>query len=205
MKLRRNLPSGDMGWNQGRFEFEIVAANFGNRAIIRSYRRRGKIKPVVSAKRYMARLKLVGLTRRKESAMRGIIGRSGRGRRRRGRPPKGVYTHPSQVPGILFRPRDGGPPCRVPRGIKLKKGAMTNAAIDLGYIKPGQTISNIPNRKIDDFARDLAKKVGQGRATGMFNSQVVLRKNRGDGFRNKMVIATNAIRPKKKVVRVRRQ
>ena len=41
---------------------------------------------------------------------------------------------------------------------------MTNQAIKLGYIKEGEGISDIPKTKMDDFARDLVKSVGAGRA-----------------------------------------
>jgi hypothetical protein len=127
-------------------------------------------------------------------------------RRRRGyHHERGVYTHPAQVPGVIFRIKDRGLPGRGPRVITgLKKGAMTNQAVKLGYITEDQTISDIPKTKIDDFARDLARNVGAGRAMKMVNAQVVFRKNQPDGFKSKMLIAKNAIRQKSKVLKVRR-
>jgi hypothetical protein len=129
-----------------------------------------------------------------------------RGHRRRGyHRETGVYTHPAQVPGVLFRIKNRGLPGRGPRVITgLKKGAMTNQAVKLGYITEDQTISDIPKTKIDDFARDLVKSVGAGRAMKMVNPQIVFRKNQPDSFKNKMLIAKNAIRQKSKVLKVRR-
>jgi len=124
-----------------------------------------------------------------------------RGYRRQG----GVYTHPAQVPGVIVRIRDRGQPGLGPKLITgLKKGAMTNLAINLGYIKEGQVISDIPKTKMDDFARDLVKVVGAGRAMKMVNAQVVFRKNQRDGFKDKMLIAKNAIHRQSKVLKVQR-
>lgn len=129
-----------------------------------------------------------------------------RGHRRKGyRRESGVYTYPAQVPGVIFRAKDRGLPGRGPRVITgLKKGAMTNIAIKHGYINEDQTISDIPNNKMDNFARDLARAVGPGRAMKMVNAQVVFRKNQPNGFKNKMLIAKNAIRQKSKVLKVQR-
>lgn len=130
-----------------------------------------------------------------------------RGYRRRGyRRASGVYTHPAQVPGVIFRTKDRGLPGRGPRVITgLKKGFMTNQAVKLGYITEDQTISDIPKSKMDDFARDLVKSVGAGRAMRMVNPQIVFRKNQPDGFKTKMLIAKNAIRQKTKVLKVHPQ
>jgi len=87
---------------------------------------------------------------------------------------------------------------------KLKKGAMTNLAVELGYIKEGQTISDIPKSKMDNFGRDLIKTVGAGRAMRMVNAQVVFRKNQPNGFKDKMLIAKGTIRRKSKTLRVNR-
>lgn len=129
-----------------------------------------------------------------------------RSHRRRGyRRENGVYVHPAQVPGVIFRAKDRGLPGRGPKVITgLKKGAMTNIAIAHGYINEDQTISDIPKSKMDDFARDLVRTVGPGRAMKMVNAQVVFRKNQRDGFKDKMLIAKNAIRQKSKVLKVRR-
>lgn len=130
-----------------------------------------------------------------------------RGYRRRGyRREDGVYTHPAQVPGVIFRVKDRGQPGRGPELIKgLKKGFMTNQAVKLGYINEGQTISDIPNSKMDNFARDLVKSVGSGRAMKMVNAQVVFRKNQRDGFKDKMLIAKGAIRKQSKTLKVNRR
>jgi hypothetical protein len=129
-----------------------------------------------------------------------------RGYRRRGyRRQSGVYTNPAQVPGVIVRIKDRGRPGLGPKVIpKLRKGAMTNLAVNLGYINEGQAISDIPKTKMDDFARDLVKTVGAGRAMKMVNAQVVFRKNQKDGFKDKMLIAKNAIKMKSKVLKVRR-
>jgi hypothetical protein len=117
----------------------------------------------------------------------------------------GVYVHPAEVPGVIFRARDRGLPGRGPRVItKLRKGAMTNQAVNLGYIEEGQTISDIPKGKMDDFARDLVRSVGAGRAMKMVNAQVVFRKNQQDGFKDKMLIAKDAIRRQSKVLKIKR-
>lgn len=128
-----------------------------------------------------------------------------RGGRRRGyHREDGVYVHPAQVPGVIFRAKDRGLPGRGPKVIKkLRKGAMTNTAVRLGYINEGQVISDIPNNKMDDFARDLARTVGPGRAMKMVNAQVVLRKNQRGGFKDKMLIAKNTLK-KSRVLKVKR-
>jgi site-specific DNA-adenine methylase len=209
LKLRRNIQSGGRGWNQGLFQFEIIAANYDFNKPAITYRRTEKIMPVVSAKgSYKAEIEPTGGAKIKstEVMMRSTLTRRRGGRRRGSRLPKGVYSHPGQVPGVMFRIRDREGPARGVGAIpRLKKGAMTNVAIKLGYIKEEQAVGDIPNSKMDNFARDLVKKVGQGRAMGMVNAQVVLRKNQGNGFKKKMVIAKNAIRLKNKVVKVRRQ
>jgi hypothetical protein len=81
---------------------------------------------------------------------------------------------------------------------------MTNIAIKHGYITEDQTISDIPKSKMDDFARDLARAVGPGRAMKMVNAQVVFRKHSPDGFKSKMLIAKGTIQRQSKVLRVRR-
>ena len=128
------------------------------------------------------------------------------GYKRRGyRRQSGVYTHPAQVPGVIVRIKDGGPPGLGSKVIpKLKKGAMTNLAVNLGYIKEGQVISDIPKTKMDDFARDLVKTVGAGRAMKMVNAQVVFRKNQRDGFKDKMLVAKGTIKRESRVLKVRR-
>jgi len=129
-----------------------------------------------------------------------------RGYKRRGyRRQGGVYTHPAQVPGVIVRIRDRGRPGLGPKVIpQLRKGAMTNIAVQHGYIKEGQAISDIPKSKMDDFARDLVKTVGAGRAMKMVNAQVVFRKNQRDGFKDKMLVAKGAIHRQSKVLKVRR-
>ena len=92
-----------------------------------------------------------------------LRGRRG-GRRRIRRLQKGVYIHPTDVPDVIYRARGRGLSGRGARVITgLKKGAMTNQAVKLGYITEGQAISDIPKSKMDDFAIDLAKAVGSTR------------------------------------------
>ena len=124
------------------------------------------------------------------------------GRRRGHQLRKGVYTHPTQVPGTISRIRGkvrlkGSGPIT-----GLKKGSMTNQAVKLGYITKEQSISDIPKSKMDDFAIDLAKAVGSTRATRMFNAQIVFRKNQPNGFKSKMLVAKNTILRKSRVLKV---
>ena len=208
LKLRRSIQSGGKGWNQGVYQFEIVAANYNLHKPKITYRRRAKkAKPVVSAGgSYKAELELAGgANNSAEVTMVNTYSRRRNGRRRKGRRQKGIYSHPSQVPGVLFRDSRALPKSfPIILASKLKKGAMTDYAIELGYIKKGQAVGDIPNNKMGDFARDLAREVGQSTAMGMFNYQVTLRKNRENGFKEKMVIAKNAIRRGNKTLRVRR-
>ncbi len=126
-----------------------------------------------------------------------------RKRRRKQRLEQGVYTHPAQVPGTIFRSRGLINIGKSPKLIKgLKKGAMTNQAIKLGYIDEGQTISDIPKGKMDDFARDLVESVGAGRAMKMVNVQINLRANQRNEFKDKMLIAKNVISRKSRVLKV---
>lgn len=138
--------------------------------------------------------------------MKGTLTIKRRRYRRKGyRRQSGVYTHPAQVPGVIVRIKDRGLPGLGPKVIpKLRKGAMTSLAVNLGYINEGQAVSDIPKTKMDDFARDLVKTVGAGRAMKMVNAQVVFRKNQKDGFKDKMLVAKGAIRRESKVLRVRR-
>jgi len=80
---------------------------------------------------------------------------------------------------------DRGAPGRGPKVIKLRPGRMTQAAIELGYIKEGQRIGDIPMSQIPQFALDLAEYFGPKRAFKMFHAQVVLRK-RTNHFGEKM-------------------
>ena len=134
--------------------------------------------------------------------MKNILSRRNRGRRRGRQLRKGVYTHPTQVPGTISRIRGkvrlkGSGPI-----IGLKKGAMTNQAVKLGYITEGQVVSDIPKSKMDDFAIDLAKAVGPTRAARMFNAQIVFRKHQPNGFKSKMLIAKSTIRRKSRVLKI---
>jgi hypothetical protein len=81
---------------------------------------------------------------------------------------------------------------------------MTGQAIKLGYIKEGQKISDIPKSKMGDFAIDLAKQVGPGHATRMFNAQVVLRKHEGGGLKDRMVIAKSTLKQQSRTIKVKR-
>ena len=126
------------------------------------------------------------------------------GRRRSRRLQKGVYIHPTDVPDVIYRARGRGLSGRGPKVITgLRKGAMTNQAVKLGYITKEQSVSDIPKSKMDDFAINLAKAVGSTRATRMFNAQIVFRKNQPNGFKSKMLIAKSTIRRKSKVLKVR--
>jgi len=79
--------------------------------------------------------------------------------------------------------------------IQVKKGQMTKYAIQLGYIHPGEKISDINLDKIDNFARDLANLIGKRKALGMFGAQLRFRKHQHSSpFKNKMEVAYNSIR-----------
>lgn len=102
-----------------------------------------------------------------------------------------------RVSPATYLTKDRGAPGRGKKVIKkLKKGEMTRWAIKLGYIKEGQRVSDIPYSKIDDFAIDLAKRVGARRAWGMFRVQVLFRKRERNGFKKKMQRAADAIAEK---------
>lgn len=124
-------------------------------------------------------------------------------RRRKQRLEKGVYTHPAQVPGTISRSKGRIRIGKSPKLITgLKQGAMTSQAVKLGYIDEGQAISDIPKSKMDNFARDLVKSVGAGRAMKMVNVQINFRANQPSGFKDKMLIAKNAIPRKSRVLKV---
>lgn len=129
-----------------------------------------------------------------------------KGHRRRGyRRQSGVYVSPTDVPGVIFRARDRGAPGRGPKVItKLKKGAMTKQAIELGYIGEGQRVGDIPKGRMDEFAVDLAKSVGVTRAQRMVNALLVFRKRTPDGFKDKLLVIKDTLARKSKVLKVRR-
>lgn len=116
-----------------------------------------------------------------------------------------VYTHPAQVPGVICRGKSKGRLRKAPKLITgLEKGAMTKQAIKLGYINKGDTISDIPKSKIDNFARDLANSVGAGKAMKMVQVQINFRADQRDGLKDKMLRAKNTILRKSKVLRIKR-
>lgn len=101
--------------------------------------------------------------------------------------------------GIRVKPtsfliRDRGRKGKGPKLIQVKKGAMTKYALQLGYINPGEHISDINLDKIDNFARDLTQLIGKKSALGMFRAQLTFRKRQRNTFKNKMETAYNAIR-----------
>ena len=99
-----------------------------------------------------------------------------------------------RVSPTVFLTKDRGAPGRGKKVVKkLRKGEMTKWAIKLGYIKEGQRVSDIPYSKIEDFAIDLAKRVGARRAWGMFRVQVLFRKRERNGFKKKMQRGADAI------------
>ena len=80
---------------------------------------------------------------------------------------------------------------------------MTNQAIKLGYITEGQTINDIPESKMDDFARDLVKSVGAGQAKKMVNVQVRFKANQSNGSKNKVLKTQNTTPRTTRVLKVR--
>lgn len=107
---------------------------------------------------------------------------------RRGYFRKGTWIKPT-----TFEIKDRGTKGKGKKLFQVKRGAMTRYAIKLGYIKDGQKISDIPNNKIDDFARDLKKLVGKKSARAMFQTQVLFRKRAKSSFKRKMEIAAKAV------------
>jgi len=96
--------------------------------------------------------------------------------------------------GFKYKRKDIGAPGKGPRIIKvLKKGKMTKIAVQGGFIKEGQRVSDIPTSRMDDFARYLAKRVGPARAFRMFQVQLLFRKRQPDGFQDKMLRARETI------------
>jgi len=99
-----------------------------------------------------------------------------------------------RVGSATYLTKDRGAPGRGKKvAPKLHKGEMTRWAIKLGYIKEGQRVSDIPMSKIDDFAVDLAKRVGARKAFGMFHIQYVFRKRERSLFKEKMRRGAEAI------------
>jgi hypothetical protein len=94
------------------------------------------------------------------------------------------------------------PANQVSSALNMYYNGMTNQAVKMGYITEGQTVSDIPDSKMDDFARDLVRSVGAGRAMKMVNVQINFRANKPDGFKDKMLIAKGAIIRKSKVLKV---
>lgn len=99
-----------------------------------------------------------------------------------------------RVKPTYFLIKDRGKKGHGPKLIKVKKGTMTAYAIRLGYINPGERISDINLDKIDNFARGLTQLIGKKSALGMFRAQLVFRKRQRNGFKNKMEAAYNVIR-----------
>ncbi len=101
----------------------------------------------------------------------------------------------THVKATSFLIKDRGKKGHGPKIIKVKKGAMTRYAIRLGYIQPGEHISDINLDQIDNFARDLTELIGKKSALGMFRAQLTFRKYQHKSpFKNKMQAGYNAIR-----------
>ncbi len=101
----------------------------------------------------------------------------------------------THVKPTTFLIKDCGKRGHGPEIIKVKKGAMTRYAIRLGYIQPGEHISDINLDQIDNFARDLVKLVGKKEALRMFGAQLTFRKRQHKSpFKNKMQAGFDAIR-----------
>ncbi|MGH7774658.1 MAG: hypothetical protein ACREQA_20735 [Candidatus Binatia bacterium] len=99
-----------------------------------------------------------------------------------------------RVPPTTFRIEDRGAPGRgKPIIPQLKKGRMTRAAIEGGYIQAGQKVTDIPDSRMDDFARYLVGRVGARDAFGMFQAQVVFRKRQRSPEARKFEIGRDTI------------
>lgn len=99
-----------------------------------------------------------------------------------------------RVPPTTFRIEDKGAPGRgKPIIPKLRKGAMTRAAIRGGFIEKGQKITDIPDSRIDNFARFLVRQEGAKTAFGMFHAQVIFRKRQRSPAARKFAIGRDTI------------
>lgn len=54
----------------------------------------------------------------------------------------------------------------------LTEMEMSRQALSLGFIKKGQSVTNISLKRMPDFAKKLSKRVGVGRAFSLFQAQV---------------------------------
>jgi hypothetical protein len=108
-----------------------------------------------------------------------------------------VRSDGTRVAPTVFQIEDRGAKGKGEEVIHVKRGKMTDYAIRLRYISPGQRISDIPNDRIDDFARELASLVGVRSALGMFQSQITFRRlQENRRFKKKMMIAAKAVSTK---------
>ena len=76
-------------------------------------------------------------------------------------------------------------------GVTIRRKGFDVPAVTF-IIKKGQTVTDIPNSRMDDFGRALAKKAGATRAFRMFQAQIVFRK-RTDSLGKKFQIGRDAI------------
>lgn len=113
-----------------------------------------------------------------------------------------TYIRPRQIvrrrgftsSAARFQIRDIGAPGRGEKVIPpLKAGRMTRLAVDMGFIRAGQRVSDMPTGRIRRFAVALARKVGAQDALGMFQAQVVFRRRTGGPAFKKFVAGRNAI------------
>lgn len=99
-----------------------------------------------------------------------------------------------RVPPTTFKIEDRGAPGRgKPIIPPLRKGVMTRAAINGGFIRKGQKVTDIPLNRMDDFARFLARREGAEKAFGMFQAQVVFRRRERGIARKKFEVGRDTI------------
>lgn len=105
------------------------------------------------------------------------------------------YIRPEQVvERKAYLREDVGAPGRGPKLIPpLRKGVLTEAAIDRGYLKRGERIGDMTEADLKSFAVEYADAVGARRAFGRFHAVAQLTKRTNPEFSLKMEAARDAI------------
>lgn len=81
-----------------------------------------------------------------------------------------------RIPATTFSIKDIGAPGRGPKTIKVARpGFMTDLARREGFIKEGQGITDLSDRRLRAFALTLAREVGPATALRMFQAQISFR------------------------------
>lgn len=82
----------------------------------------------------------------------------------------------TKVKGATFLIADRGRPGRGPEIIEVEReGAMAKHARNMGLLRKGMKITDLPDRNIEILARSLADKFGPATASRMFQAQISFR------------------------------